>query len=105
MTSWRPLQRHEIVTKLERAVAGLHPVHRLTFSQISVPPYNVPVAATPGEAVWVVAHHDGMFLYYSDIEDGWAFAHPDASGGISDRDCNQFELSLVMSQHFGKPKA
>ena len=84
MTPWNPLSREEIEAELARA--------------------SVPVAAYPGERVWVVAEHQGRILYYSDIEQGWAIERPDGAGGIADRDCNQFELPHLMCQLFGDPQ-
>jgi len=104
MTPWNPLSREEIEAELARAVTGLHPAHAKCFSAITVPIRSVPVAAYPGERVWVVAEHQGRILYYSDIEQGWAIERPDGAGGIADRDCNQFELPHLMCQLFGDPQ-
>jgi hypothetical protein len=88
---------------LERAVAGLHPAHRPLFAAMRVPLRSVPVAAHPGQRVFVVAEHEGRILYWSDIEDGWELELPDSDGGIADRGTSQFELSHLMWQLFGDP--
>ena len=50
-----------------------------------------------------MAKHEGKFLYWSDIEDGWELEALQAGGALEDRGCNQFELQHIMYKLFGDP--
>jgi hypothetical protein len=101
MTRWRSASKEDAERLLEEGVSELCPRHRALFDSIRVTPRPVPMASDPGGFVYVVAERKGRLLYWSGIEEGWESAQPDAEGGISERGCNQFELSHVMYQMFG----
>lgn len=103
MGTWRPATYEEVESLLEEEIAELNPAHRARFETMRVPFRKVPVDTHPGATVVVVAEHDGKILYYSDVEEGWEIEPPTASGGISERGCNQFELTHIMWRLLGDP--
>ena len=105
METWQPATRDEVETLLNKGVAALHPLHRAHFERMRVAPRRVPVTSVPGEYVYVVAEFEGKVLYYADVEDGWELAALNEAGGITERGCNQFELTHIMHQLFGSPDA
>ncbi len=69
-----------------------------------IPLRPVPVAACPGETVFVVAEHGGKVFYLSDIEEGWELDALTENGAIKDRGCNQYDLGALMWQLAGDPE-
>ncbi len=105
MPEWTPANRSAVEELLEVSSAALHPEHLARFKAMLVPLYKIRVASDPGQTVFVVAEYDGKVIYYSDIEDGWELAALDDKGGIDCRGSSQFDLSHLMWQLFGDPKA
>lgn len=103
METWRPATLDEVQLILRDDSQQLHHKHRELIEQMRIQPRQIPVVRFPGEAVWAVAQHEGRFLYWSDIEDGWELEAFEPDGGIQDRGCNQFELHHIMYQLFGNP--
>ena len=62
MGNWKPASREAVESLLASAVDRLHPAHRPLFAAMRVPLRSVPIAAHPGERVWVVAEHEGGVL-------------------------------------------
>lgn len=100
---WQSATLEEVQDALAQGLKKLHPAHLAQFEAIRVPPRRVFVVSDPGEFVYVVAENQGKVLYYSDVEDGWGLGFLNSGGGISERGCNQFELTHLMYQAFGGP--
>ena len=58
----------------------------------------VGVDDAPGECVVVVGESAGRWLYWSDVEEGWALEAPTERATIASRDCSQFELRHIAQQ-------
>jgi hypothetical protein len=101
MDTWQPASCEEVEIILAAELEELNPAHRTRFESMRVTPRKVPVTSAPGEYVHVVAEYGGKVLYWSDVEEGWELEALDASGGITKRACNQFDLTHIMHQVFG----
>jgi predicted ABC-type transport system involved in lysophospholipase L1 biosynthesis ATPase subunit len=95
----------DVMALLQTDMNALHSSHRIALERALVEPRKVPVADSPGEYVVVVAALAGKLLYWSDIEEGWELALLDDQQRIASRGANQFELSHILDQTFGKPDA
>lgn len=103
MSAWEPPTLEQVLRWFEGELECLHPKHQRLVSEMRISPRQIPVAMCPGESVWAVAEHEGKFLYYSDVEEGWELATLNDDGGIEDRGCSQFELGHIAWQLFGDP--
>lgn len=99
--------QHAILDKVEaridRELNELHPAHRVRFDTMRVPMRFVPITTVAGEYLYVVAEYEGRAVYYSDLDEGWGIARPDADGAIPDHQGDLFRLDQIMNRLFGAP--
>jgi hypothetical protein len=100
METWRPATLDDVLSILRDDLRSLNQERLELFEKIRIQPIQLPVLCYPGEAVWAVAEHQGRYLYWSDIEEGWELDVLQPGGGIRDRGCSQFELHHIMYQLF-----
>src|SRR5689334_18347056 len=90
---WRPITADELEKLIAAQLTRCSPAETAKFERIRVPFRAVPIRRSGNvEQVFVVAEHEGVVVYYEDVEEGFNLSQLDAQGFIASDDCQQWEL-------------
>ena len=98
--TWCPVPREELDTRIADELSRLDKSSCEQWERMRVEPvkWRCSPWGADGGRFWVVAEHDGLVVWFNDIEDGFNTSRIEMRGVIAEYRCDQTTLAEVLER-------